>query len=88
MPHETPRIPEIQKAEEEGRRQAGKGNHDWKGRLRQKSPCKSNPAGGRRSTAPTTIGRGMPTPTPKGEQQGAKQTVLPSSPSANAVKKG
>ena len=46
-----------------------------------------NPAGGLRSSAPATSGRGTPNPTPKGEQQGKKRIVSPSSPSASAAER-
>ena len=47
---------------------------------------KGNP-GGRRCSAPPTVGRGAPNPTPKGEPLGEKWPA-PSDPSAGGADKG
>ena len=62
---------QLKKAEEERRKNAGKGGKSEEGgpnpgRLKGKG----NPCGGLSSSAPATCERGAPDPTPKGEQLG------------------
>ena len=77
----------LKKAEEERRKNAGKG-----GRPEGVGPnpgCfkgKGNPGGGRRSSAPSTGRRGAPNPTPNGEPSGEKRPA-PSTPSAGGPDK-
>ena len=78
----------LKKAEEERRRNAGKGGKpEGGGPNPEGSKCKGNARAGRRSLAPPTGGREAPNPTPKGEHSGEKRPV-PSTLSAGGADKG
>ena len=72
----------LKKAEEERRKNAGKGGG---GSTPGGTPGGGNPGGGQGNSAPPTGGK--PGPTPKGEQLWEKRTV-PSTPSAGGADKG
>ena len=72
----------LKKAEEERRKNAGKGGG---GSTPGGTPGGGNPGGGQGNSAPPTGGK--PGPIPKGEQPGEKRTV-PSTPSASGADKG
>ena len=69
----------LKKAEEERRKNAGKGGG---GSTPGGTPGGGNPGGGQGNSAPPMGGK--PGPTPKGEQPGEKRTV-PSNPSAGGL---
>ena len=77
----------VKKAEEERRKNAGKGSEPEGGRP---SPGglkgKGNSGGGRKCSAPPTGGREAANPTPKGELSGEKRPA-PSTPSAGGADK-
>ena len=75
------------KAEEERRKNAGKGGGpEGRGPNPGGFKGKGNPGGGRRSSAPPTGGREAPNPTSKGEPSGEKRPA-PSNPSAGGADK-
>ena len=76
----------LMKAEEERRKNAGKGKHEGEGENCGGSPSKGNPGRIRSSSAPPTGGRGAPNRRPKGEQPGEKRTIC-STPSAGSAEK-
>ena len=81
-----PESEKLEKAEEQGRKNAGKaGGAEGGGPNPGGSRGKGNPAA-RRSPAPPTSGRGAPKPTPKGAPSGEKRPA-PSTPSAGGSDK-
>ena len=75
----------LNKAEEEHRKNAGKGGRPEGGGPNPGGfKGKGDPVGGRRSPAPPTGGRGAPNPTTKGEPSGEKRPA-PSTPSAGGA---
>ena len=77
----------LKKAEEEQRKNAGKGGKPEGGGPNPGGfKGKGSPGAGRRSSAPPTGGRGAHNPTPKGEPSGEKRPA-PSAPSAGSADK-
>ena len=77
----------LKKAEEERRKNAGKGGRPERGGPNPgRFKGKGNRGGGRRSLAPPSGGRGAPNPTSKGEPSGEKRPA-PSTPSAGGADK-
>ena len=79
---------QLRKAEEERRKNTGKGGKpEGRGPTLGGFKGKNNPGGGQRSSAPLTDGRGAPNPKRKGEHPREKRTV-PSTLGAGSPDKG